>query len=334
MKFAIFILIILGLFSIVGTLIPQNQVPEFYLENYETFGDWIIRLNFDKVYTSWWYGVIALFLCLSLFFCVVVRIKPLIHIINSRGFFSSLEKIGSWILHFGLIFTIFFFVLGNATAFTYSFYNVEDTINEIEGSPYSFYIESFDIELYPDDTVKTYRTVGKVLDKEGNTLDEGEILVNKPMTVDGYQISQLSFGFVVDTKIYKDGNLLGEAPLFKGEYVAAEKGLFSVFMKDLYPDLEIREDGVYNASKKIENPYVDYAVIFGNTIVKEGLEKTDKKIPVGHYEIEFLNPRHYTVMDVRKDSFAKLTAIGALLVVVGSIMAFVPALTKEDYNEF
>lgn len=330
MKFAIFILIVLGLASVIGTLIPQNLEAEYYLTAYESMGEAIVKLGFDHVYTSTWYGVITLFLCLSLFFCVVVRIRPLITKLKNEGFKNSLEKLGSWILHFGLILTIIFFTVGNATAYTYSFHNVEDTINEIEDTGLSFQIDSFDIELYPDDTVKTYKTVGKVLDENGEILKSGEILVNQPMNVNGYQISQLSFGLVTDCKIYKDGEEIGTAPLFKNEYVAADKGLFLVYMKDLYPNLEIREDGVYNASKKMENPYVDYAVVFGGTLVKQGLEKVDKKISVGHYDIEFINPRHYTVLDVRKDKFAKFTAVGAFMVMGGSFLCFLPNIKKEE----
>lgn len=78
MKFGIGLLIIIGLVSIIGTLIPQGNSPDFYLQNYSNFWSGIIlAFDFDKVYSSWWYILLSLMLLINLFLCSVNRFRPI-----------------------------------------------------------------------------------------------------------------------------------------------------------------------------------------------------------------------------------------------------------------
>ena len=80
LRFAIGILLIIAFFSIIGTIIEQDQSIETYKANYPLtnrvlgFLSWDIILKFglDHVYKTWWFlGLIFLFGC-SLTLCSVL----------------------------------------------------------------------------------------------------------------------------------------------------------------------------------------------------------------------------------------------------------------------
>ena len=73
LNLAITLLILIASFSILGTIIEQNQNIEFYKLNYVETSDFlsiswntILFLGLDHVYSTWWYiGLLGLFgLCL------------------------------------------------------------------------------------------------------------------------------------------------------------------------------------------------------------------------------------------------------------------------------
>ena len=79
MKTGIILLVIIALFSIIGTVIPQGNIENFYSENYSNFfANMILALDFDKVFSSWWYILLSLLLLINLFLCSVNRFKPII----------------------------------------------------------------------------------------------------------------------------------------------------------------------------------------------------------------------------------------------------------------
>lgn len=86
LKFAIFVLLIIAGFSILGTIIEQNQSIEFYQENYPkstqglSFLNWenITLLNLDNVYRSWWYLSLLILLGISLVICSFTQQLPMV----------------------------------------------------------------------------------------------------------------------------------------------------------------------------------------------------------------------------------------------------------------
>ncbi len=70
LKLTIFLMIILALTSIVGTIIPQNALPDQYLRYYSlTTYQTLKALGFLDVYHSWWFILLLSFLCLNLLVC-------------------------------------------------------------------------------------------------------------------------------------------------------------------------------------------------------------------------------------------------------------------------
>jgi cytochrome c biogenesis protein len=115
LRFSIFILLIISIYSIVGTVIEQDQSIETYKINYPltnpVFGvltwDIILRLGFDHVYKTWsFFGLIFLF-GLSLISCTILQQLPSLKIarrcqlFRTTGQFYRL-KISTILNHFSL----------------------------------------------------------------------------------------------------------------------------------------------------------------------------------------------------------------------------------------
>jgi cytochrome c biogenesis protein len=95
LRFAIFILILLSLFSMLGTIIEQDQPIEVYKLNYPltsklfSFLSWklILQLGLDHVYKTWWfYGLILIF-SMSLITCTFLQQFPALKIAQRCQFF-------------------------------------------------------------------------------------------------------------------------------------------------------------------------------------------------------------------------------------------------------
>ena len=97
LRFSIFILLIISICSILGTIIEQNQSLETYKMNYPlinpVFGfitwDRILKFGLDHVYTTWWFfGLIFLF-GLSLISCTFLQQLPSLKIARRCQFFRA-----------------------------------------------------------------------------------------------------------------------------------------------------------------------------------------------------------------------------------------------------
>jgi cytochrome c biogenesis protein len=97
LRFSIFILLIISIYSIIGTVIEQDQSIETYKINYPltnpVFGvltwDIIIRLGFDHVYKTWsFFGLIFLF-GLSLISCTILQQLPSLKIARRCQLFRT-----------------------------------------------------------------------------------------------------------------------------------------------------------------------------------------------------------------------------------------------------
>jgi cytochrome c biogenesis protein len=84
LRFAIFILLLISVFSILGTIIEQDQSIETYKLNYSltnpVFGflSWDILLKFglDHVYKTWWFLTLILLFGISLITCTFLQQVP------------------------------------------------------------------------------------------------------------------------------------------------------------------------------------------------------------------------------------------------------------------
>ena len=97
LRFSIFILLLISLFSILGTIIEQDQSLEIYKTNYPLtnpgFGfltwDRIIQLGLDHVYKTWWFFTLIFLFGLSLISCTFLQQFPSLKIARRCQFFRT-----------------------------------------------------------------------------------------------------------------------------------------------------------------------------------------------------------------------------------------------------
>lgn len=79
MAFALGVLLILALISVIGTVVPQNQGEAFYVQKYGNFiGNGIVKLGFNDLYHSFIYISMVVLLSLNLTLCSITRLPSLI----------------------------------------------------------------------------------------------------------------------------------------------------------------------------------------------------------------------------------------------------------------
>lgn len=99
LRFTIFILLIICFCSIIGTIIEQDQLIEFYKLNYPIINDkfkflsWetILNFGFNHVYSSWWFISLILIFSLSLLTCTFFQQFPTLKTARRCQFFRTLE---------------------------------------------------------------------------------------------------------------------------------------------------------------------------------------------------------------------------------------------------
>ena len=74
MRFGLILLIQIGIFSVIGTVIPQGNSPAWYAENYPSAHGLIMALRLNSIFSSWYFIVILVLLCVNLIFCSLLRI--------------------------------------------------------------------------------------------------------------------------------------------------------------------------------------------------------------------------------------------------------------------
>lgn len=97
LRFSIFILLLISFFSIIGTVIEQDQAIETYKINYPLtnpiFGfltwDYILRFGLDHVYKTWWFYALIFLFGLSLISCTFLQQFPSLKIARRCQFFRT-----------------------------------------------------------------------------------------------------------------------------------------------------------------------------------------------------------------------------------------------------
>ena len=75
MRFGIILLILIALFSVLGTVIPQGREIKWYVETYPAIHAGILLLKLNDVFNSWYFLLLMILLGLNLTLCSLVRIR-------------------------------------------------------------------------------------------------------------------------------------------------------------------------------------------------------------------------------------------------------------------
>ena len=109
LRFAIGILLLIAICSIIGTVIEQDQPIETYKLNYPianpVFGifswDLIVKFGFDHVYKTWWFITLIVIFGTSLVTCTILQQLPGLKLARKCQFFRSPNQSINQSFHFG-----------------------------------------------------------------------------------------------------------------------------------------------------------------------------------------------------------------------------------------
>ena len=103
LKFAIILLLIISLFSIIGTIIEQDQPLEVYKNNYPLANplfhilswDIIVFFGFNQIYKTYWFICLIVLFGLSLITCTFIQQFPSLNIARRCQFFRNYTQFNS-----------------------------------------------------------------------------------------------------------------------------------------------------------------------------------------------------------------------------------------------
>lgn len=245
---------------------------------------------------------------------------------------------GAWLCHLGMLIVIIGFGLGQMKQIKYAVYGIPGQTKAIEDTGYELTIHDFEIGLRKDDTVEQYTADITVTDTNTGETGSGQTSVNHPLSLFGMRFYQNSTGWATKVQVWKDNALLQEEVLCAGEYMNVEdKEGLSVMFAAFYPDYILGPDGTpMTMSSKLINPAYLYRLYYNNDIIGMNVLEEKQLITIDDYVIAFVEPQNYTLIQIKRDPFTWLAAIGALLVMIALILAFylrtaeVLAVRQED----
>lgn len=321
MKFGIAMLIIIMLFSIVGSVIPQGQEEHFYHSMYsETISNLILNLKFDNIYNSALFGILFLLLIINLSMCSILRFGKIIKNLQSKP--SRSRYFGSWVLHLGILLVIVFYTYGNMTFFSEGVYGVPGTVQQLEGTEYKVRINDFKVDYNSDGSVNQYTSNIDLLDYSGDKLESSSASVNNPVRFEGYTFYQTSYGWASNISVLKNGTTVINETIYEKTSLSKPENNIAIYFNNFYPDFAASTNGFYSKSEKLNNPIVLYSFYYMGQLVKMNIAPVDEVIKWNEYEFVFHNPEQYTYLEVNKMNGQTGAMIGALLIILGLLMTF------------
>ena len=231
---------------------------------------------------------------------------------------------GAWLCHLGMLIIIAGFGLGQMMKTEYTVYGVAGQTKPIGDLSYELTIDNFEIQLREDETVEQYLADITVTNTDNGEAQSESTSVNHPATLFGMKFYQNSTGWASKVSVWKEEELVQEELLCAGEYLETEgkEGLY-LMLRSFYPDYV--EDELGNsktASSALNNPMYLYALYYNDQVLGMNVIAEGDKITVDEYTYIFHDPVPYTLIQVKRDPFTWLAAVGGLVMVVALLLAF------------
>ncbi len=359
MRFAIVLLLVIAAVCVVGSLVPQGEQFALYRGTYsERTAAFILAFGLDDVFHSWWFITLVAALCLSLVLCNLTRVRALIrktkeaasvgHALSSSPdateegvvdpapvfrrmrfyrtvqseadgkpvVFACRNRIGfwgAWVCHIGIVLIVLGYALGQMTLFSATVYGTPGQIKPVEGTPFEAMITDFAIDRTETGFVEQYTTALTVQNTGTGEKQSGTASVNHPAVLCGMKFYQTASGYAARVTILEDGVPLERADLCVGEELTISflPGL-SLYLDAYEPDHNGSGRSAFHVLFFHQGQYIDLGAEY---FAPGGV------INLGRYAIELSGPLDYTLLRVKKDSFAWLVLIGAILTALGLFAA-------------
>ena len=273
MRFGILLLILIGVCSVAGTLIPQSREVAAYVQLYPSLHPLILLLHLDRVFESWYFLALLALLCLNLCLCSLLRIRSVVRAgrgeteraaatpdavyLSAEGVEKlhawlkdrrcrgeklgettvyrrhGLGRYGSFITHLSILLTV---VFGALALYTPTVTDLSCMPGESVTMPdgTAVYVEDFRIT---DETGRLdYQSHVQVTLPDGRRSELRELKVNHPFTFGSYKFFQQSFGTAGSVTVTDTvGGGVDTFQLTEPSYLTAD-GITGILYQTLYPD--------------------------------------------------------------------------------------------------
>ncbi len=371
MPFAITLLVLLAGACALSSTVSQGLTYEQYAAQYgERGAGWIMGLQLDDAFHSWWFIGLSAFLCLNLLCCNLIRLPALL---KRAGAFADPEKIpaagttaeaggtgdprqvfnalrmgkpaerktgdgremlfaaagragfwGAWVCHLGILLLILGFALGQMTAENYTVYAMPGQTKPLDNTGLTVRVDDFQTERAADGSASQYTAWLTVTNPETKAIQSGTASVNAPAGLFGYKFFQNSVGWGADVTVLKNGEELQKDSLCAGEFIQVkDKQELAVCLQAFYPDyVHLEGMNPVSVTGELNNPAYLYRIYYRGELLGMNALMAGEEVTIDEYTVRFDNPRNYTLLAVKRDSFTWLVLLGGLITLAGLVLAF------------
>lgn len=318
MKTGLFLLLLLGAASSIGSLIPQGEAAAFYKAHYgELMGGFIVLLSLHELYSCWWFIGLGILFAINILCCSLRRIKTI------RG----TRQVGSVLLHCSIL---VIFVGSVVSGLLGQSETVElgtgESINlATKGFPeYTLKVHDFEIEYY--DTYEPKQYISKVSLSSKDSQVSTDISVNHPLKAEGFTIYQMSYGWKTEGSINIDGTKKKFDLINGGEMPVAEHvNLKTIFV----PDFDPHSGSLQSRTPLPNNPHLACALVQHQQLIDVQVIPLGETRVIGGYPVTFTSYKYYTGLEVKRDPGVKIVYAGFALLTLGFLIRyFAPAKGK------
>lgn len=298
MKTGIFLLMIIGLISAIGTVINPNH---FFHTTY--------------------FKALLLLLFINLGFCTINQVSKFIKVVSkgkSKKAYLS-RQISLLMLHLGIVLIL---VGGIVNAYNGQSLNIKivqgDSINTADiintKNPFSLTVNKFIIAFYDDGSPSQY--ISEVSIKEKDKLSHYSISVNHPLKYQDIKAYQHSYGYMVE--VFSNDLLDSEKSLVaEGQTLAFNNTSRTINLYRYIPNYDMRY-GMNSKTARPDNPKIIYSLNEGEEMLGIGLADFDEEIVVDdNTSLAFTSVTPYTVLTIKSDPGLWLATVGSILFMLG-----------------
>lgn len=362
LKFGIILFLLIAVYSIIGTVIPQGMDIEFYLHQYKTFGSLMVFLQFNNVYSSIIFIVIVFIFIINLVGCTLkilpVQFKKMkntyvpakgknntnlyenwmdidsikeefkkkkFKIIDTKdGSYAVKHRIG----HVGSSITHLGIVVIILGAVIGNMFVQEGFISLVPGETagfedFSLKLNDFYMDLREDGSIEQYYSELTIYEGQQKLKDE-KIWVNNPLNYNGMYFYQSNYGWASELQIKgKDGSVLYEGILKDNPHEFYEPENLTIFLYGFFPDFSMDQAGnPITLSQEMNNPA--YAVVLYNEegYVDSYIVSPKETIEYKDITVEFADSVLYTGLTYRQDFGYYYVLVGSIILTLGILLSF------------
>lgn len=333
-KLAIWLLSIISVLSLIGTFIPQNEEPAFYIEKYGNSGyQFLSNTGLIDVYARWWFIFPVVLFSLNLLVCFLNRLS-----LKARSLGSIISHFSILIILLGALIGAF---CGRKGIIQISSGQEVDSFMTRSGKQvnlgFSIRLDKF---IYSENIDPKEKLLVYPPQKEG-VCDLQEAIARIPTEVGtesvlgdtGYRVRILRYlpDFVIDTssKVAVSRSAVPNNPAIQVELSGKDVKTFWVFAR--FPDIHTEKGAdfsfIYNWVGRRPKDFISEV-----TVLKEGKEIMKKDIRVNEplsfggytffqssYDSEGLN---WSGLQVGKDPGVPVVYSGFILLILGLVIIF------------